>query len=332
MEIQEDSKVINAVGNKYYKILNEEMKHNGYQYQLGLNVDIYPLNKKRWCARGGLHISTFENIYRYFKYGVYVAEIELPADAVVLIKDGDIKVDKIIIKNIIDIKNFDELWGNEELCIKAVKEDKMSLRYVKEQTEKICLAAVKNDGDALRYVKKQTEEICIAAVKNNGDALRYVKKQTKEICLAAIEQNMESLRFVGEEWEELYEYAIEKDPLNIQYIHDPSHELCISAIYENAEAVEHVPWATNSMMTVAVCTNPNIIEKWKELEDDEEILYLLAVYLDPSTIKHVEFPTRNMHRLAHGDEEEKEYAKKQALEKLKECLSDFCGTDEYLPF
>lgn len=310
MEIQEDSKVINAVGNKYYKILNEEMKHNGYQYQLGLNVDIYPLNKKRWCARGGLHISTFENIYRYFKYGVYVAEIELPADAVVLIKDGDIKVDKIIIKNIIDIKNFDELWGNEELCIKAVKEDKMSLRYVKEQTEKICLAAVKNDGDALRYVKKQT----------------------KEICLAAIEQNMESLQFIGEEWEELYEYAIEKDPLNIQYIHDPSHELCISAIYENAEAVEHVPWATNSMMTVAVCTNPNIIEKWKELEDDKEILYLLAVYLDPSTIKHVEFPTRNMHRLAHGDEEEKEYAKKQALEKLKECLSDFCGTDEYLPF
>ena len=314
MEIQEESKVVNAYlhklhnSAKYYKILNEEMKHHGYQYQLGLNVDAHPLNKEKWCTRGGLHITTLENIYRYLGYGVYVAEVEIPADAVVLKDDGCIKVDKIIIKNVKKLKDFDELWCNEKLCIKSVKEDIKSLRYVKEQTEKICLAAVKNDGAALEYVKKQTEKIC----------------------LAAIEQNMESLRFVGEEWEELYEFAIEKDPLNIQYIHNPPHDLCISAISENAEAVEHLSWADNNMMTVAVFTNPNIIEKWKELDDDEEILYLLAVYLDPSTIKHVEFPTRNMHKLAHGNDEEKEYIKQQVLKKLKENLPDFCGTDKYI--
>ena len=44
-----------------------------------------------------------------------------------------------------------------------------------------CLEAVKQNGLTLRYVKEQTPEICFEAVKTNGYALRYVKEQTPEI-------------------------------------------------------------------------------------------------------------------------------------------------------
>ena len=58
------------------------------------------------------------------------------------------------------------------------------LTIIKHQSPELCLAAVKQDGIALKYVKEQTPEICLAAVKQNGFALKYVKKQTPEICLA----------------------------------------------------------------------------------------------------------------------------------------------------
>jgi hypothetical protein len=38
----------------------------------------------------------------------------------------------------------------------------------------MCLEAVKEDGMALKYVWNQTVEICIAAIKQNLRARRYV--------------------------------------------------------------------------------------------------------------------------------------------------------------
>lgn len=57
---------------------------------------------------------------------------------------------------------------------------------MKVQTEAICLVAVSQYGIALRYVIDQTEVICLAAIKRNGFALQYVKKQTQEMCLLAL--------------------------------------------------------------------------------------------------------------------------------------------------
>lgn len=47
-----------------------------------------------------------------------------------------------------------------------------------EQTEIICLQAVMQYGIALKFVKKQTEIICLEAVKCKPNALKYVENQT----------------------------------------------------------------------------------------------------------------------------------------------------------
>ncbi|CCL32355.1 hypothetical protein BN174_4080001 [Clostridioides difficile E15] len=104
--------------------------------------------------------------------------------------------------------------------------------YVKDLTEEICLEAVKQDGLALRYIKwfkllnkrttelylldkrrlsklymilnkiknrilnKQIKEICLEAVKQNGKALQYVKDQTEEMCLIAVRQDNRNVKYV----------------------------------------------------------------------------------------------------------------------------------------
>lgn len=61
--------------------------------------------------------------------------------------------------------------------IKALQNDGLFLRYIREQTVDLCLTAVRQNGLALKHVVKQTEVIVKAAVENNHDALRYVNQE-----------------------------------------------------------------------------------------------------------------------------------------------------------
>lgn len=70
------------------------------------------------------------------------------------------------------------------------------LQYMHNQTEEICLRGVEQNGMSLKDAKYQNDEICLAAVKNNGLALQYVKNQTKEICFAAVDEDIKSLMYI----------------------------------------------------------------------------------------------------------------------------------------
>lgn len=51
----------------------------------------------------------------------------------------------------------------------------MDLDLIENQTTEICLEAVKNNGLALRYVKLQNLNICLTAIYQNIFAIKYVK-------------------------------------------------------------------------------------------------------------------------------------------------------------
>jgi hypothetical protein len=295
MEIQEDSKIVNSYLNKlrndvkYYKVLNKEMNHHGFQYQLGLNVDTHPLNKEKWCARGGIHITTLDNIHRYLGYGVYIAEIEIPADAVVLKDDGDIKADKIIIKNIKKLKDFDELWGNEKLCIRALKtrrslflDDNLyygrsrTIQYVKNQTHEICMTALMKDGLLLKYVKEQTPDLCLAAVTQNGNAIKYVKEQTRELCKIAVNTN----------------------GCCIDWVDAKTQELCLDAINQNVLAIHRIRLPDHNMIALAISKSPEIIVYFVNCEP---VFDLLAVIIKPTNIRCVKNQTKELLDISNAD-------------------------------
>ena len=65
---------------------------------------------------------------------------------------------------------------DRELCLAAINQNAMALRYVEDPTFEMCMIAVEKDGMMLQYIDGESRypEICEAAVKQNRDALQFV--------------------------------------------------------------------------------------------------------------------------------------------------------------
>jgi hypothetical protein len=217
-----------------YKVLNENMTHNGYVYSLGTNTDSLPFNPKGSCESGGLYFANILNIINFFNYGTKTADVELKDDEPVWYDHDKYKAHTIILTNIRDLKYFEI---PDQYALDVVKQDGLALDYVKDQTPEICLEAVKQDGLALDYVKDQTPEICLEAVKQSGRALEFVKEQTPELCLEAVEQTGYAIQFVKEQTLELCLEAVEQTGWTLEFIKEQTPEICLAAVKEDGQVL-----------------------------------------------------------------------------------------------
>ena len=62
---------------RFYKVLNEDECHNGFQYHDGLNVDSEPFNPSGNCEPGGIYFAR-EDILAFLSYGVWIREVTIP--------------------------------------------------------------------------------------------------------------------------------------------------------------------------------------------------------------------------------------------------------------
>ena len=97
----------------------------------------------------------------------------------------------------------------------AVKQNGMALawanpafytyNFYEKEYAKICMIAVKQNGLALRFVKHQTTELCLAAVRQNGYAIIYVwpALKTMDICREAWYQNKRVLDLTTPEFQRI---------------------------------------------------------------------------------------------------------------------------------
>lgn len=73
-----------ATENKvYFKITNQEEKHYGLQYKNGIIEDILPFNNnpRATCCEGGIYFSDEKNIIKFFTYGPWIRQVEIPEGA-----------------------------------------------------------------------------------------------------------------------------------------------------------------------------------------------------------------------------------------------------------
>lgn len=84
----------------------------------------------------------------------------------------------------------------------VVGQDGMNLQYVPgdAQTDSLCIKAVKDNGLALKFVHAKTIDICLAAIRQNYKALRYVDNTTAKYICDHLPNN---LKKIGDKaWEE----------------------------------------------------------------------------------------------------------------------------------
>jgi hypothetical protein len=177
-----------ANGRKFFKLINEQMKHHGLKYEPNkLHTDPIYFTPFGECNPGGIYFCDESIMYRWYKYNDYLmyyyAEVKIPDDAKVYIEYHKVKTDKLY------LGEFNKYWDNENIVSKIVDMDGLLLRYINKQTHDICMIAVKNNGMALKFVKHQSHDICLAAVKDDGHALKYVINKTHKIYLTAVKNN-----------------------------------------------------------------------------------------------------------------------------------------------
>lgn len=74
---------IKAVGKPttFYKFLNDEKNHHGFQYKMGENVDTLEFNPSGSCDPGGLYFTDEKRIISFLDFGPHLACITLLPDA-----------------------------------------------------------------------------------------------------------------------------------------------------------------------------------------------------------------------------------------------------------
>jgi len=171
------------VGTILYKFLNDDLKHKGFKYEIGPNIDT-----NKFCPNankpGGLYFCDETTLHVWWSgYGQKLAVIEIPDDAQIFTDYNGFKADKFVIRDII---NFDDV--SDDFWLYIFRKDVKVLSFIKNQTPELCKNAVRRNGLALKYVKQPTDEICCLAIQENEWAERYaeqyidVKNKESSLC------------------------------------------------------------------------------------------------------------------------------------------------------
>jgi hypothetical protein len=208
---------INVMGTKedIQKLWNTLCKPNGYGGRTGIKLDRDSIRSVEgtafpvWEAKGEMDIMPEESLDGNEFKDLYV---DFPALSIYL----NVYLDN---RKAAVYYGVDGLCNNALLCgpvenvdalIEALRDDYdqwKTLKYVPDsiiKTEGMCLEAVKQNGMALKYVpdKLKTAELCFDAVKRNGVAVKYIPAglktevlKTAELCLKAAKQGERIVKY-----------------------------------------------------------------------------------------------------------------------------------------
>lgn len=158
---------------KYYKFLHSDFKHFDFVYQEGRNVDIHP-----WSSSSilGLYFCDEKAIEFYIgRDHKYVADVEIEDDAKVC-QNGDVyRANKITIKNIRELKNFEE-FENINICARLgsrligmeIKTKAAKIAIAMENNKKYNVPVMSFDREWLgeEYCKYLIEKDAISCISN----------------------------------------------------------------------------------------------------------------------------------------------------------------------
>lgn len=132
----------------YYKILNEKLYHNSFQYKEGLNEDTIPFNPIPKCGKGGLFFADINNILVFMDFGTKIANVSLPeGENVVKVTNCGIekyKAHRIILSNIRDLYCIDTI--NDLIA--------HGLNLKKDGDEMLIHAAINGRLDIIKHLEK----------------------------------------------------------------------------------------------------------------------------------------------------------------------------------
>ena len=90
------------------KVLSEDMNMRGFQYKIGLNEDINPLELEGSC-KAGLHFIEINKIITFLDFGTKLAIVKIPDEEDVYVDDDKYRTHRLIIKKVM-LLDSRETW------------------------------------------------------------------------------------------------------------------------------------------------------------------------------------------------------------------------------
>lgn len=172
---------------------------------------------------------------------------------------------------------------SQELIYKAVKGNPKIIETLtsEQQSELICMEAVKQDGLLLKYVKCKSESICFEAVKQNGNAFKYVPKNMhSELLLITVLKKCELLHGIDNDLQTplICLEAVKFCGTQLQFVNESliTEELCLEAVKNNGSAIKYVPEKYKSEQVIKVSLLYSF-ESLQYVENQTEELVLYAL-------------------------------------------------------
>jgi hypothetical protein len=157
-----------------YKVLRNDMRHYDYTYKLGLNV-IKPFNIQEHCSAGGFYVTDKDNLELYLNYGENIATISLPDTALIYLENNKIKVNELIIENMVTISEY--YTNLDKKCqYDAIKQNGLLIQYIINPCKEVQLLAVNQNGCAVKYIINPCKEVQLAALNQNGYSIENVNR------------------------------------------------------------------------------------------------------------------------------------------------------------
>lgn len=130
----------------------------------------------------------------------------------------------------------------ESICLDAVRENGLVIKYIKNPTLSVCIEAIKQNWLAFYMIVDKNYKICFEAVKQNGLLLKYIKDQDEKICKEAVYENPQALEYVLNQSEDIIRCALLKSGLCLQYVKHKTKEMCKLALKQNTLAMKYIPY------------------------------------------------------------------------------------------
>lgn len=93
--------------------------------------------------------------------------------------------------------------GSEELK-KIVQQIPVSFALVDKPSYALCMYAVRQDCMNIRFVKNPTEEICVTAMKKNIYSFLFIERQNEKLCRMAYKADPDLILIFDDEYQELF--------------------------------------------------------------------------------------------------------------------------------
>lgn len=167
---------------KFCKMLNNELCHFGFQYQIGLNIDTVEFNPSGICETGGLYFTTDDHIASFYGHGLNYATVKLCEDAMFYIDPlgQSFKTTKFI------IVDYEQKYDH---CVEAVKQNPWNIRFVISQTEDLCKYAICTNPWILKFVNNEckTNNVCLLALILNNRTAEHMSTEMYKKALLEID-------------------------------------------------------------------------------------------------------------------------------------------------